>query len=214
MKTRSGYLVLLALFVIAIGLAVSLTRNSDTATPPVDRRQEGDEVPLSKHFTDPRIGVAFSYPTGGEDVQVRYYTGTAGEGFQGSIDVPVCTAGACSLEKIFFGGVTADFAAERETAPAEIGRFMRQDGKYYLTQSGGLMRKIEYPIEEVNARNSTGIILSGGVKEDMQQLGPSEKLAIFNLPGSAFQAISFNWESEAVPDTQVKAILQSLVISQ
>jgi hypothetical protein len=211
MKDKRTLIIIPILLLLVIGYVVSTTKNP-AANSPESSRTERQHSENTKSFTDEQLGFGFSYPAESEDVVIEYYAGTTGRGLQGSVDIPICNNGTCTDIPLRFGGITADFTAERGTAPAETGRFEKQGAGYYFRQSGGGLREIDLPVEEIPAQNTTGILLTG--KEGSQELGATERKAVFNLHRSAFQAISFYWDSNSLPETQVNAVLETVVVKQ
>jgi hypothetical protein len=203
MKIRMAAILLLS--GTLVGLTFVTVNNNATRTD-----SDASKLETLKYFQDARLGVAFDYPAQSDNPAVRYYPGDTGEGFDGKVIVPVCTGDSCSNGEIHFGGITDDYKIERGAALAEMGKFTRQGDKYYLQQIGGGIQPIEHPVEEFRASNVIGLLLTGTA--DSSDLGPTERKAVFNLSKSEFEAISFHWDINSVPDDYAKQILHSVSI--
>lgn len=178
-----------------------------------------EDISFGKLFEIPEMKISFKYPLKYQEVSYSVNSAEnarvlSGKSLYGIISEKRCAEPPCDRGAyITFGGIASDFSAPREgNYEDNFGYFKNGDAYFMRGLSSGEGYFISYPVKEISAINTKGIIIAGtDARPGPGAMSPNMRMAIFNLKNSEFSAITFvDYDINAISEKEFEEMLKTV----
>lgn len=190
------------------------SENDSLKTTNEDLKDKADLLADAKiEYSNPELGISFEYPASFGEVKVTTSNGETGKTFKGEFN----------NNKLFFGGVTADYsrATGTEAEFTDTLGYEKKKTVYYYKYAAEKNKAVEYkinPISAVKTKNGEALVVDKKSFVDAQgkpQININENIgAVVNLKKGGFAGMAFvNQDLGIFPLIDFGAMLESIEIT-
>lgn len=192
------------------------SENNSLKTTNEDLKNKADLLAEAKmEYSSPELGINFEYPASFGEVKLTVSNGETGKAFKGVFS---------NNDKLFFGGVTADYSKTATSTEAEFTDTLGYEKKknvYYYKYAAEKNKSVEYKINPVNAvktKNGEALIVdkkSFAGAQEKPQINIGENIgAVVNLKKGGFTGMAFvDQDLGLFPLINFGAMLESIEVN-